>query len=144
MSLWDTAISPIIQIINKIIPDKAQAAIAIQQLQELQLKGELDVELQKLNSVTTAQSDVDKIEAASPSVFVAGWRPMIGWICAAALGYQYLVRPIAIFALTVAKVQVGVLPGLDDNLWQLLFAMLGMGALRSYDKVKGTASPGLH
>ena len=82
-----------------------------------------------------AQTEINKVEAASPSVFVSGWRPAIGWVCAMAMGYQYLLRPFL-----VAYHPALAFPGLDDNLWQLLAGMLGLGGLRTFEKVNGVAS----
>ena len=88
------------------------------------------------------QLEVNKAEAASSSMFVAGWRPAIGWVCAAALVFQYLVRPLVTAGFILAHHPLTVtLPGLDDNLWQLLLGMLGMGTLRTFEKTKGVARP---
>lgn len=136
---WQSVIDGVTSILSKVIPDKAAQAAATAQLQLLAVQGQLNEELTQLQAVTTAQSDINKIEAASPSVFVAGGRPAIIWICAAALAYQYLLRPIATGLALIAAhpiPQPG-LPGLDDNLYQLLWAVLGLGAMRSYDKLKG-------
>lgn len=107
------------KIIDKIWPDKsdqerAQLAAAVQ--------------------IVNGQLEINKTEAASPSLFVAGWRPAVGWVCASALAFQYLARPLLLgFGITQT------LPGVDDQLWQLLFGMLGMGALRTFEKSKGVA-----
>lgn len=138
MAIWDTIVSPIIAIINKVIPDKAAAAAAVAQLQQMQMQGQLQDELTQLQAVTTAQSAVDDSEAKNANVFVSGWRPAIGWVCALALAYQYLLKPLVLAGFSIAKQPVPVLPGLDDGLWQLMFGMLGMGTLHSFDKVKGT------
>jgi hypothetical protein len=143
MSIWDTVLSPIVSIINKLIPDKAAAAAAVAQLQELALQVKLQEEFTQLQAVTSAQSDVDKVEAANSSMFVAGWRPAIGWVCGIALAFQYLGRPLIQWGFAIAHQTVPALPGIDDQLWQLMFGLLGMGALRSFDKLKGTASTGI-
>ncbi len=143
MALWDILLGPIVSIINKVIPDKAAAAAAISQLQQLEAQGALETEKTQLASITSAQSDVDKVEAANPSMFVAGWRPAVGWVCAAALGFQYIARPLIQWYFAIAHQVVPVLPGIDDNLWQLMAGLLGMGALRSYDKLKGSATQGI-
>jgi len=83
----------------------------------------------------TAQTEINKAEASNPSVFVSGWRPAIGWVCALAMGYQYLARP-----LMVAFMPALAFPGLDDNLWQLMMGMLGLGGLRTFEKTQGVAS----
>ena len=115
------------KLIDKLIPDPAAQDAARLELLKLQQSGELAAML--------AQTDVNKVEAASPSVFVAGWRPAIGWVCALAMGYQYLLRPFL-----VAFNPALAFPGLDDNLWQLLAGMLGLGGLRTFEKVNGVAS----
>jgi hypothetical protein len=119
-------------IINKIFPDPAQADAAKLELLKLQQSGEL--------ATMTAQTDINKVEAANSSLFVSGWRPAIGWVCALALAYQYLVRPLAGTVAGIMGVTLPPLPGLDDNLWQLMMGMLGMGGLRTFEKVQGVAS----
>jgi len=133
LSIWDTVAAPIIAIINKVVPDRAAAAAAVAELQQLQMQGQLADELAQLQSVTVNQSDVDKTEAASTNVFVAGWRPAIGWVCAAAFGFQFLLRPLLQWGSAFAGHPVA-LPGLDDSLTQLTYGMLGMGALRTVEK----------
>lgn len=133
-------LDPIVAIINKVIPDKTAAAAAQAQLQTLVLQGQLSEEMTQLTSVTAAQSDIDKVEASNSSTFVAGWRPMIGWVCAAALAYQYLLKPLVLAGFSMAHQVIPAMPGIDDQLWQLMFGMLGMGALRSFDKTKGVAT----
>lgn len=137
--IWDAVIGPVVSIINKLIPDKTAAAAATAQLQQLAMQGQLNDELAKLQAITVNQSDINKVEAGSTSVFVAGWRPMIGWVCAAALLAQYIVRPFVLWGFSIAHQPVPTLPGLDDNLWQLMFGMLGMGTLRTVEKFKGVA-----
>ena len=119
-------------LINKIFPDPLQASEAKLKLLELQQNGEL--------AIMTAQTDINKTEAANSSVFVSGWRPAIGWVCALALAYQYLVRPLGGTIASLLGMTIPPLPGLDDNLWQLMMGMLGMGGLRTFEKVQGVAS----
>jgi hypothetical protein len=119
-------------IINKIFPDPAQADAAKLELLKLQQSGEL--------ATMTAQTEINKVEAANSSLFVSGWRPAIGWVCALALAYQYLIRPLSGTAAAMAGITLPPLPGLDDNLWQLMMGMLGMGGLRTFEKVQGVAS----
>ena len=119
-------------LISRIFPDPAQAADAKLKLLELQQNGEL--------ATMTAQTDINKEEAKSASIFVSGWRPAIGWVCALALFYQYLLKPLAIGLLPTFGIVAPPLPGLDDNLWQLMMGMLGMGGLRTMEKMQGVAS----
>ena len=88
------------------------------------------------------QANINQTEAASGSIFVAGWRPAVGWVCASALAYQYLVRPLigaGLVAFNHTDMAVS-LPALDDSLWELLLGMLGMGGLRTFEKLKGIAA----
>ena len=90
-------------------------------------------------TIVQGQLDTNRAEAASPSVFVAGWRPAVGWVCVAALACQYVARPLLQWAGAVSGHPMPVLPGIDDTLWQLLLGMLGLGGLRSYEKARGVA-----
>lgn len=92
------------------------------------------------NSIAVGQIEVNKIEAANTSIFVSGWRPFCGWICALALAYSYLIEPIARFVAKVFFDYTGEFPVVDlSALYPLLFGMLGLGTMRSYDKAKGTS-----
>lgn len=122
--MWPQLLGLLPSIFDKIWPDKTKADEAKARLLEIQLNGELDQ--------IKGQLEINKEEAKSASVFVSGWRPAIGWVCAAALAFQYLARP-----LLVGFGFANQLPALDDTLWQLLFGMLGLGALRTVEKIKG-------
>ena len=137
MGIWNLVAGPIIGIINKLIPDKAAAAAATAQLQQLAAQGALAEELTQLTAITSAQSDVDKVEAASPSLFIAGWRPGIGWVCCAALGLAYIVGPL--FTWVAALIgRPTPFPTFDlGTLMPLMFGLLGMGTLRTVEKLKG-------
>lgn len=93
--------------------------------------------LGQLGASDLAQMEINKAEAGHSSVFVSGWRPAIGWVCAAALAYSYLIVPFVGFGFGLAGMPLPKLPVLDANLWELMFGMLGMGALRSFEKFKG-------
>lgn len=119
-------------VIDKFFPDKSEQQKAELTQAMLLLQGEIDSQ--------KAQIEVNKVEAASNSLFVAGWRPFIGWVCGAALVYQYLLKPLVMAGFVLAKHPLAVaLPGLDDNLYQLLLGMLGLGAFRTFEKVKGVS-----
>jgi len=119
-------------VIDRLFPDPAQKAAAQLEVMKLQQSGELQQIM--------GQIEVNKIEAANASIFVSGWRPAIGWVCALALAYQYLVRPLGGTIAVIAGYSLPPLPGLDDNLWQLMMGMLGMGGLRTFEKTQGVAS----
>lgn len=84
-----------------------------------------------------AQIDVNKTEAASTNWFVAGWRPAVGWVCVSALAYVAVTEPLARFVAAVAFHYTGAFPVIDTTLtMQVLIGILGLGALRTTEKVK--------
>ena len=107
---------------------------------EAQAKADtLKAELAKELEYTLGQLEINKIEAASTSLFVAGWRPAVGWAGALGYGYEFLWRPIA-NGLAVAFGLPPIFPGIEvDALSSLLFGLLGLGTLRTVEKVKGVA-----
>ena len=116
-----------------------------------------DLELQKLGleavkvdaGLMQGQMEVNKVEAAHASIFVSGWRPAIGWIGAAALGYQFILYPFCVWGWTIMQgrgwvpATLAAPPMLEtDALWVILSGILGIGTMRSFDKAKGTARSG--
>tara|TARA_R110000851_G_scaffold131242_1_gene265070 strand:+ start:163 stop:531 length:369 start_codon:yes stop_codon:yes gene_type:complete len=92
-----------------------------------------------LAQVDLAQLGINKVEAAHRSMFVAGWRPFIGWTCGVALMYTYVLQPILVFGLAQSGYLVD-LPKMDlGELMPVLMGMLGLGGLRSWEKVKGVS-----
>lgn len=80
------------------------------------------------------QMAVNKVEAAHRSIFVAGWRPFIGWVCGVALGWNYVMHPILLWVLTFSNVQ-NTPPKLTmTELFPVVLGMLGLGAYRSFEK----------
>lgn len=110
--------------IGKIWPDKSAAEAA---------------QLAAAVAIVQGQLDTNRAEASSPSAFTSGWRPAIGWVCAAALACQYIARPLLQWAGIVTGHQWPALPGIDGNLWELMLGMLGLGGLRTFEKTKGVA-----
>lgn len=100
-----------------------------------------EIELRKLDqTIDLAQIDVNKTEAASTSIFVAGWRPAIGWTCGAAFAYASVLEPLLRFGAKVWFGYAGDFPVIDTDLTiQVLFGILGLGALRTAEKVRGVA-----
>ena len=119
------------KVIDRVWPDSTKAAEAKLELLKLQTSGELQA--------IAGQLEVNREEARNPSIFVSGWRPFIGWICGVALTYQYLLRPIISLSGELSGHPIPDVPGLDDNLWELLLGLLGLGGLRTFEKVKGVA-----
>ena len=83
------------------------------------------------------QLEINKAEAQSRNVFIAGWRPFLGWTMGFAMAYNYVIQPIAIFVLAQLDYLVA-LPALDmTEMMPVLLGMLGLGGLRTYEKKKG-------
>jgi hypothetical protein len=119
-------------IIQKIFPDPAEAAKAQLALLKMQQDGEL--------ANIVAQTEINKIEAASGSIFVAGWRPFCGWVGGAGLAYAAIVEPL-LRLIASLNGYTGEFPAIDTTItMQILFGLLGLGAMRSFDKVKGVES----
>ncbi len=86
------------------------------------------------------QVEINKIKAASGSLFVSGGRPFVVWVCAFALAYAAVIEPIARFVATVGFAYAGPFPVIDTDLtMQVLLGLLGLGAYRSVEKIKGVA-----
>lgn len=133
--LWDGIITAGLEIINKVIPDPAQKAEAQLKLLQLQQAGEfkqLEIDLQ----LAQGQVDINKIEAESDDLFKSGWRPMVGWTCALGFFAKYMGGPL-LFVISQYFGHPIELPEIDTmELMPLLFGMLGLGAYRTYEKVK--------
>jgi hypothetical protein len=85
------------------------------------------------------QAEINKVEAANPNIFVSGWRPFIGWVGAIGLAYSFLIYPVLSWFLIVFGVTNSLPKPDNDTLMALVYAMLGIGAMRSFDKWKGTS-----
>lgn len=87
------------------------------------------------------QIEVNKAEAASASLFKGGWRPFIGWVCGIAFAYHFVLQPILVFVLVAAGLAIPDLPEFDmGTLMPVLMGMLGLGGLRTFEKVQGKAA----
>jgi|TARA_R100001129_G_scaffold94279_4_gene64189 hypothetical protein len=85
------------------------------------------------NELISIQTKINEIEAGHRTVFVAGWRPFIGWVCGVALAYNFIIRDLFIWALEPQDVP----PALQmEHLMTVLLGMLGLGGLRTFEKVK--------
>lgn len=126
-------------IIEKIIPDPQKAAEAKIRMMELAQAGELK-ELEANLSIALAQVEVNKAEALSPGVFKGGWRPATGWLCVAGFAYMTVIRPLLPWLVTVAGLNAPPLPPIDTaEIMAILAGMLGLGGMRSFERVKGKA-----
>jgi hypothetical protein len=125
-------------VLDKIIPNTAarEAAKA-----EIALKlAEQETELLKLfTQVDTGQLEINKEEAKSNSLFVSGWRPAVGWICAFGCAWAFVLKPVLDWGIAVTGRAVTLPVFQTGELMSLLLGLLGMGTLRTYEKFKGVA-----
>ena len=123
-------IGPVSSLLDKFIEDKDEkAALA----HEIATMAERHAQERAM-----AQADVNKQEAQHRNIWVAGWRPFIGWVCGVALAWHFVLAPVVLFVAAWADVQLPTLPAFDmDSLMTVLLGMLGLGGLRTFEKHKG-------
>lgn len=137
--MWNLLIPLLGDVLDKIIPDPAQAAAAKLEALKLAQAGQL-AELDAQTRLALAQIETNKADAQGASPMQRNWRPAIGWVCAAALAWDTIVRPMLTFVMAYAGHQPPPLPTLSsEQLYSLLFGLLGLGGLRTVEKVKGAA-----
>lgn len=128
--MLQSLIGPVTGLLDKFIEDKDQKAMLAHELATMADK--------QANSIALAQIEVNKMEAASGSIFKGGWRPFIGWVCGVAFAYHFVLQPLIIFGVSVAGIDVPELPEFDmSTLLTVLGGLLGLGTLRTYEKSKG-------
>ncbi len=131
-SLIKVALGPILDGVLKLIPDKNARAKAKEQFE-----GQV---LIALTGLVQGQLRVNEREAAHGSIFVAGWRPAVGWICGFALAWSFILEPIGSWAAFMFGVKMDGVPKIElGPLMSILLGMLGLGGLRTYEKRIGVA-----
>jgi len=116
-------------VIERFIPDPKAKAEAIQKLADMQQSGDL--------AVMAQQSNINAIEAASTNLFIAGWRPAVGWVCAAGLAVILVIGPLIAWGSALAGRPIAQ-PAMPVELTMtLVTSMLGMAGMRTYEKLKG-------
>ena len=130
MCVLTSLVGPVTGLLDKFIEDKDQkAALA----HEIATMGEKHAQQALL-----AQLEINKAEVASGSLFKGGWRPFVGWVCAVAFAYHFVLQPLLIFVFAYVGLETPDLPKFDvGTLLPVLGGMLGIGGLRSYEKTKG-------
>lgn len=122
MALLDQLIGPVTGLLDKFVEDKDQKNALAHEISTMAER--------HAQELAKGQLEVNKVEAAHKSLFVAGWRPAIGWICGLALMYSTILAPILGIWFTV--------PPVDSSLLTtVLMGMLGLGGLRTIEKAKG-------
>ena len=130
--MLEALIGPVTGLLDKFIEDKDQKA---------RLAHEIATMAEKYaHENALAQIEVNKTEAASRNPFVAGWRPFIGWTCGIALAWHFVLAPFLLFIGGWVGVEIPTLPAFDmDALMTVLLGMLGLGSMRSFEKIKGVS-----
>ena len=108
--------------------DPAKEAEAMQKLLEIEFAAQ------------KAQTDINIVEAQSPNLFVSGWRPATGWICVFALAWYYILAPFASWVMSIFDVESTIPIFEAGELMTLLFGLLGIGGMRTYEKIRGVSS----
>lgn len=128
--MFSALVGPITGLLDKFIEDKDQKNKLAHEIATMSERHAQETAL--------AQIDVNKAEAASGSSFKGGWRPFIGWTCATAFAYHFVVQPFLVFAFTVYGTELKSLPAFDmESLMTVMLGMLGLGGLRTFEKHKG-------
>jgi hypothetical protein len=129
INLLGSLVQPVTGLLDKFIEDKDQ---------KNQLAHEISTMAERhAQELAKGQLEINKAEAQSRNVFIAGWRPFIGWTCGVAMAYNYVIHPILIFTLAQFNYLVAI-PALDlSEMMPVLMGMLGLGGLRSFEKYKG-------
>ena len=129
INLLGSLVQPVTGLLDKFIDDKDQ---------KNKLAHEISTMAERhAQELAKGQLEINKAEAQSRNIFVAGWRTFIGWTCGVAMAYNYVIHPIMIFVLAQLDYLVA-LPALDlGEMMPVLMGMLGLGGLRSFEKYKG-------
>ena len=128
MSIIASLIGPVTGLLDKFIEDKDTKNALAHEIATLSQK--------QAQEAMIAQLEVNKAEAAHKSLFVAGWRPFIGWVCGLGFFSNFIVIPVANFVLQLLSNPV-VIPMIDTSqMMPVLMGMLGLGAMRTVEKVQ--------
>ena len=122
---FDDAIAAGLKVLDKFIPDPEAKAKAESELRS------------SLMAWDMAQTEITKAEAQHRSIFVAGWRPFIGWTCGVAFAYHFVVSPLLVFAMNIAGKMIDLPVFPMETLLTVLMGLLGLGGLRTYEKMQG-------
>jgi hypothetical protein len=135
---WGTAAEFAMRIVDKFVPDPAAKAANALEIQRMQQAGEFK-EIDTALQMAQVQTDVNKVEAANSNIFVAGWRPHIGWVCGFAFGAHFIYFPFITWVAALNGHPID-FPKIDtQELFTLMLGMLGLSGMRSYDKKQGSA-----
>ena len=128
--VWTALIAPVTSLLDKFIEDKDQKNKLAHEIATMAEK--------QSHEANMIQAETNKEEAQHRSVWVAGWRPFIGWVCGIALAWHFVLSPVVLFFAAWFNVVLPALPSFDmGSLMTVLMGMLGLGGLRTFEKTKG-------
>jgi hypothetical protein len=128
----EALIAPVTSLLDKFIPDADERNRLAHEIATMSER--------HAHELAKGQIEINKISAAHKSMFVAGWRPFVGWSCGVAMAWHFVGQPIAVFVIAYAGVETPPLPVFEmESLLTVLFGMLGLGSLRTYEKTKQVA-----
>ena len=130
LDLLGKLVDPVSNILDKVVEDKDQKARLAHEIATMAER--------HAQELAKGQIDINKEEAKSRNIFIAGWRPFVGWTCGLALFWHFLGLPVNLFITGWFNLQHPPLPEFDMNsLMTVLLGMLGLGGMRSFEKFKG-------
>ena len=128
--MLQSLIAPVTGLLDKFIEDKDQKNALAHEISTMAEKHAHEAAMQQIL--------VNREEAKHKSIWVSGWRPCVGWVCAVALAYHFVLAPLIIFGIVWYGAAIPELPTFDmDSLMTVLLGLLGLGGLRTYEKQKG-------
>ena len=128
MSLVATLVGPVTGLLDKFIEDKDQKAMLAHKIATMSEEHHQDL--------MKAQIEGNKVEASNSNLFVSGWRPFIGWTCGLGMFGNFITIPFANFVLALLEINI-VIPLVPlETMMPVLMGMLGLGAMRSYEKTR--------
>jgi hypothetical protein len=129
MTILRSLINPIAGLLDKFIEDKDQSNVLAHQIATMAER--------HAQELAKGQLEVNKVEAAHKNMFVAGWRPAVGWICAISMLGNFILIPMANFALALSESEITIPLIALSEMMPVLMGMLGLGAMRTVEKAKG-------
>lgn len=128
LNLISSLVAPVSGLLDKFIEDKDQRALLAHEIATLAEK--------QANEQAVAQIELNKVEAAHQSMFVAGWRPAVGWVCALAMLLNFILIPFINLGMEFAGASIRLDLIEMDTMMPVLLGMLGLGGMRSYEKAR--------
>tara|TARA_R100000951_G_scaffold49279_1_gene41638 strand:- start:3346 stop:3747 length:402 start_codon:yes stop_codon:yes gene_type:complete len=130
--MLESLIAPVTGLLDKFIPDADERNRLAHEIATMSER--------HAHELAKGQIEINKISAGHKSMFVAGWRPFVGWTCGVALAWHFVGQPLAVFVIAIAGVETPPLPVFEmESLLTVLLGMLGLGGLRTFEKTKNVA-----